>query len=393
MKYDFQYKITFRENAPFNVDFINRVCDEHPNQKILIEIPNTKGITSQMLRQIKSQNVAIRIAGGYDDDRVRRRKDTVFNNGETGQYYIDAVIYTRNETIKIVEAMEKIEAGMQQNWSELQKAIYVYDQLKTGIMYDPKYEQKFSSEIRSLRGLVTKQTVCAGYSLIMKELMDRQGIDCEYVEGHTHSNGRGGHAWNILNIGGKKYPIDLTWDNTSYRSGKSKTFDWLGQDLKAFCAKHFPLEGEKTQNYEKTLSQIPPQFITGFYNQIGRVRNYKQTTYEGTRKDGSRYIIAQVGDEKYYNTTYYRYYYVDVLPDGRKSQPLLLYSETNLTNLINRKRFGEKVPIEYAEAISNILNFIKDNIFKIILVVVFIIVIIITIVLTAKSIRKSRRLE
>lgn len=35
-------------------------------------------------------------------------------------------------------------------------------------MYDPKHEQKLSSETRSLRGLITKNTVCAGYAMILK---------------------------------------------------------------------------------------------------------------------------------------------------------------------------------------------------------------------------------
>lgn len=361
MKYDYQYKITFKLGEDFDVNYVNRICRQYPNARILVEVQNTKGITSQMLRKLTSNNFSIRIAGGYDQERCERRKDIKFNNGEDGSYYNDAVIYTKNEAIKIVEAIEKIEKGINPRWSQLQKLIYVYDRLKTGIMYDPKYEKKFSCEIRSLRGLLTKQTVCAGYSMILKEFMDRQGIECEYVEGSTHANGDGAHAWNIITIDGKKYPIDLTWDNTAFRSGKSKTFDWLGQNIKDFSKKHYPAKGEKTQDYERTLSQIPPQFIKGVYSQIRRARDYQSTTYQGERKDGSKFTIAQVGEEKFYNTTFYRYYYVEDLPDGRKGIPLLLYSETNLTNLINRKRFGKNVPAKYEDVICNIL-FSRENI-------------------------------
>lgn len=203
MKCDYQYKITFKLNEPFGINYIKNICNQYPNSKILVEVKNTKGITSSMMRQLGS-NIAIRIAGGYDEERIARYgKDLHWSSN----YYNEAVIYTKNQAIKILEEIEKIESGLNKNWSDIQKLIYIYDRLKREIMYDPKFERKPSSEIRSLRGLITKQTVCAGYAMILKEFMDRNDINCEYVEGHTKidSNGQrtGGHAWNIVTIDGK----------------------------------------------------------------------------------------------------------------------------------------------------------------------------------------------
>lgn len=359
MKYDYQYKITFKLNEPFDINYIKDVCKKYPNSKILVEVQNTKGITSSMIRQLGS-NVAIRIAGGYDEDRCK-------NGHFTGNKYTESVIYTRNETIKILEEIERIESGLNKNWSDIQKLLYIYDRLKTSIMYDPKFEYKTSSEIRSLRGLITKQTVCAGYALIFKEFMDRNDIECEYVEGHTKidSNGRrtGGHSWNIVTIDGKKYPIDLTWDNTTFRSGKSTSFDWLGRDILEFSKSHHPTSGEKTQDYEHTLSQIDPKILRQIYLQIGvgRTREYRSTTYYGIRKDDSRFIVAQIGDGVINNKSYYRYYYVDISKDGKKQLPLILYSDTNVTHLINCKKFKKPIPPKYEEAVDNIL-FSRENI-------------------------------
>ena len=355
MKYDYQYKITFKLNEPFNINYIKKVCNQYPNSKILVEVQNTKGITSSMIRQLDS-NIAIRIAGGFDDDRCK-------NGYFTGNEYTESVIYTRNETIKILEEIEKIESGLNKNWSDIQKLLYIYDRLKTGIMYDPKFEHKLSSEIRSLRGLITKQTVCSGYALILKEFMDRNNISCEYVEGYTKANGTDGHSWNIVNINGKKYPIDLTWDNTTFRAGKSNSFEWLGKDISKFSRSHYPMPSEKTQDYEHTLSQIDPQLVKQIYSQmgIGRARDYYTTTYYGTRKDGSQFIVAQIGDNIINNITYYRYYYVDISKDGKKQLPLILYSNTNVTHLIDCKNFGKPIPPNYEEAVENIL-FSRENI-------------------------------
>lgn len=366
MKYNYQHKITFELNEPFDINYIKNVCNQYPNSRILVEVQNTKGITSSMIRQL-SPNISIRIAGGYDTDRIRRHGNIRFKNGETGEYYTSAVIYTRNETIKILEEIERIESGLNINWSDIQKLLYVYDRLKTGIMYDPKFEHKVSSEIRSLRGLITKQAVCAGYAMILKEFMDRNGIDCEYVEGHTkiEDNGErtGGHAWNIVNIDGKKYPIDLTWDNTIFRSGNFNTFDWLGKDIVTFSYYHHPMSGEKTQDYKHTLTQIDPKIVRQLYAKtgIGKARDYRSTTYYGTRKDGSKFIVAQIGNTTINNQKYYRYYFQEVLANGKKNAPLILYSETNVAYLINSKNFNEPIPPNYEETVDSIL-FSRENI-------------------------------
>lgn len=363
MKYNYQYKITFSLNEPFNVNYINNICNQHSNSIILVEVQNTKGISSSMIRGLNS-NVVIRIAGGYDADRISRYgKDLHWSSN----YYNEAVIYTKNETIKILEEIERIESGLNKNWSDIQKLLYVYDRLKTGIMYDPKFEHKLSSEIRSLRGLITKQTVCAGYAMILKEFMDRNGIDCEYAEGHTRINNNGqrigAHAWNIVTIDGKKYPIDLTWDNTTFRSGKSNSFDWLGQDTSTFSRRHHPAAGEKTQDYEHTLSQIDSQLVKQLYSHmgVGRARDYRTTTYYGTRNDGSRFIVVQIGDNTINNVNYYRYYFVEVSKDGKRQLPLILYSETNVTHFVDCKIFGKPIPPNYEEAVGDIL-FSSENI-------------------------------
>ena len=355
MKYNFDSIITFKKDEPFDVNYINNVCRQYPQKRFLIEVQNTKGLKSSELRKL-NPNVSIRIAGSFDEERCK-------NGHFTGNDYYNSVIYTRNESIKILEEIEKIEAGINSNWSDIQKLIYVYDKLKRSIMYDPKYEKKLSSEIRSLRGLITKQTVCAGYAIILKEFMDRHNISCEYAEGYSNSNNTGGHSWNIVNINGKKYPIDLTWDNTKFRSGKSESFDWFTCDAKSFAKCHYPSKMEKTQDYEHTLSELDSKIIKKIYLQLGinRSRDFRTTTYQGTRKDGSKFIVAQIGHATINNVDYYRYYYADIDENGKRKKPLILYSESNISLLVDKKRFGKPYPKEYEDAIDSIL-FSRENI-------------------------------
>ena len=56
--------------------------------------------------------------------------------------------------------------------------------------------------------------VCSGYALATQALLNRAGVECIYVTGDAGSgNDWGGHAWNIVNIDGKYYQLDVTWDD------------------------------------------------------------------------------------------------------------------------------------------------------------------------------------
>ena len=234
----------------FDYNFINYVNDYvnmHQHSIILVRLDNLKGIKSEDLRKLNSR-IQIRVAGGYTQQLVDNCGKYRFTNGETGDYYTDAVIYTRNETVKIVEEMETIEKGINPNWSQEQKVIYLYERIKSSILYDPRHEQKLSSETRSLRGLITKASVCAGYALIFKEFLDRQGITCRYVEGLTNTGGA--HAWNVITINGRNYGFDLTWDACAHTKGNFKAIDFMGTDNMLFAKTHKPNSFFDIQNYE-----------------------------------------------------------------------------------------------------------------------------------------------
>lgn len=328
---------------------INKYVQENPGEKVLVTIPNTRGLSSNMLRQLHP-SVDIRVIGGYH------------NKLNIGRYqeFETKTIYTRNELINIVGEMEKIESGMKDSWSDYQKLIYLYNTLKRDIKYDPKYESKDSSDIRTLRGLVTKQTVCAGYSIILKELLDRQGIKAEYVGGNVPAGS--GHAWNIVEIEGKKYPIDLTWDASGFRSGRLNSRNYLGQNTEHFRQTHIPGPWEPIQNYEQELSSIPDNLIKKILTHMNSEQEFASTTYMGTRDDGSKFLISQVANsnKEINGKIVYRYIYCDYDNYGRPMAPITLYSTTNIQALINAKDFNRTIPQGYEWAIDNVLFSVEN---------------------------------
>jgi len=64
-------------------------------------------------------------------------------------------------------------------------------------------------DLRSIYGVfVNKKAVCAGYAMAMQYLLNMVGIECVYVTSDTH-------AWNMINLEGDYYHLDVTWGDGS----------------------------------------------------------------------------------------------------------------------------------------------------------------------------------
>ena len=122
------WSIDFRDNI--NVDELNKKISDfyrsYPLSTIILQVPSTKGAVSSLVEKIDNR-VKIRIASAYDDERIETFKNVIYKSGATWkEAYFDSVVYTRNETIRILREIEKIESGIMENWSDLQKTIYIY---------------------------------------------------------------------------------------------------------------------------------------------------------------------------------------------------------------------------------------------------------------------------
>lgn len=63
--------------------------------------------------------------------------------------------------------------------------------------------------------LVRGTASCEGYSKAAKYLFDKMGIKCYVMCGvaENHSREKVDHMWNVVNIGGGWYNLDITWDD------------------------------------------------------------------------------------------------------------------------------------------------------------------------------------
>ncbi len=358
---NFSRKFKFDTLDESTINYINNIANSG-NDNILIEIPNTKGISSNLIRKLDNK-VSIRVVGGYTDEVVNNMRNVVWGNTSFSAYdtYYNSVIYTKNELVSIIEELEKIESRLDSKWTDFEKFASIYTYLKSDIFYDPDYEVKNKKgiigdkDMRSLRGLISKNAVCAGYAIILKEILDRQGIKCDYADGN-------GHAWNIVNMDGKDYGIDLTWDNTQYRAkGNMNSSKFFGQSPSEFARCHIPRNFYKHQNYASTLSKFNSKAVEKVMKSLSRELEYSNSTYMCTRSDKSKFMLGQAGEKIVNGIKYYRYIYCDIDSNGKKLNPIILYSESNVLGLVNAKNFKDNYPKDAFKVMLDIL-FSKENI-------------------------------
>lgn len=154
--------------------------------------------------------------------------------------------YSGRELKQIIGQMKIIESNIPKSWNQMQKAKYIYEVLGKNIEYDLNAQRPSSLSV-----ILDRKGVCAGYALLYKEMMDRQGIKCDYMRGRGLSPNRTEsekHAWNVLTIDGKSFPIDLTWDSPLLRRGETQ-LQYFGNNPR-FFERHITEPDERQYNYQ-----------------------------------------------------------------------------------------------------------------------------------------------
>lgn len=140
--------------------------------------------------------------------------------------------YSREKASEISNRLDRrIEqiAATCSNACDLAKEKRVHDFLVKNVVYD----DKFNGEIHSAHtALLKSRAVCDGFSKAAKLIFDRISVksiiitgtsDVQYPSSGNHTDG---HSWNMVNIDGLFYHLDVTFD-TNLTSGRSIRYDYF----------------------------------------------------------------------------------------------------------------------------------------------------------------------
>ena len=122
---------------------------------------------------------------------------------------------------KIVRAKrdEIISKIINSSMSEYEIVKAIHDYIINNTRYDTRHFNtgEVPCESYNVYGvLIEGVAVCEGYAKTMKYLLDEVGIENYIVIGTANGEG---HAWNIVNIGGDYYHVDVTWDDPVSEDG------------------------------------------------------------------------------------------------------------------------------------------------------------------------------
>lgn len=352
------------------IDEINMNDYSNKKKKLLIQVANTKCIDKESLQYLnklqKKYNLDVKISvlGPYmtNDNDHENQKERYFYN----------TLYDLEELYKIISEFEKIEALIDPQWNKFDIVVYLAEVIVRNIMYDPEYllmknknipipkvigEQDKSDYFdRSLRGMLTRKSVCGGFAVIFKELANRNGINCKYVSGTAYSDTgiyRGGHAWNLIRIDGIVYPIDITWKNTKYRNGDFANIEDISCDIGTFKKRH----RAKDEKNNEALTKLPEDIVKKAKEKTLIRRHYNATTYSFSRMDGTKFVLSQIGMYK----GMYRYLYSEINNDGSYEIPQIVFSESNFVQEFENNKFERNDHYDdFLKSFVNIL-FSKEN--------------------------------
>lgn len=107
------------------------------------------------------------------------------------------------------------ELGVDSMTTDYEKVKAVYDWLCDNVTYDYDnlYDESYTLKHAAYAAMIDRTAVCQAYASLMYYLTLKMGIDCRVIAGL----GNGGpHGWNIVELDGKYYNVDATWD-TNYK--------------------------------------------------------------------------------------------------------------------------------------------------------------------------------
>ena len=125
-----------------------------------------------------------------------------FQGGQLDPLRYDRDLYEQ----KLAELMaESCLAGM----TDWQKALSVHEYIALHTAYDDRYQN-----FEGYDSLVHGSAVCSGYSLLYMDVLNRLGIPCQMIAVPDTGDGEG-HGWNLVQLDGQWYHVDVTWDDPS----------------------------------------------------------------------------------------------------------------------------------------------------------------------------------
>lgn len=238
---------------------------------------------------------------------------------------VGKLFYLTKDTAAINEMQKSIDAVADKLVAEANGKATTFEKLKVFHDYlvlnttfqkkDDTYDYNESIYNAFGTGAAQGSIQCSGYAKSMLYLCDKAGIACMVVRGENDEGAS--HAWNIVDVDGKWYNIDCTWDDPILTTANVKNIRYnyfLVPDSWIHQKTHFHIN-EKKMSSGKYLKYFDPPACTetaeNYFVKTGKVYNDQASAdaaikaeIERAAKDGSRTAQIMAGSKEVYDAIY-----------------------------------------------------------------------------------------
>ncbi|MDE6708283.1 MAG: hypothetical protein K2K06_09655 [Oscillospiraceae bacterium] len=178
----------------------------------------------------------------------------------------------------LMKKIDEIISGVDDNWSDAEKALYLHDYLAVNYDYDyTNYTDSVNTELKhTAYGMLKKNTaVCEGYAWLYNILLQRVGVKSAMVESQELS-----HAWNLLYINNAWYHVDVTWDDAYYQhAGLVYHENFLKTNEELTENSHDSTDWKLTTGQSVFELNISDLYSNGFWNHCNSAIQYYQNQW------------------------------------------------------------------------------------------------------------------
>ena len=182
------------------------------------------------------------------------------------------------------KAANKIIVDAREQEDDYHKAKFVHDALIDLC----EYSEGAAASQSAYSALVNGQAVCAGYARAYQYVMQLLNVPCYYVSGYSGED----HGWNIVNLYGEYYNVDVTWDDASEDEDE--------KDYTYFCRTDADLA---MTHIRKNLSVYLSACSSNLYRGL---ENAQPEDGSSILAGGATYAAADEDLKRYYDKSYER---------------------------------------------------------------------------------------
>ncbi|MBR1459097.1 MAG: hypothetical protein IJ595_06925 [Oscillospiraceae bacterium] len=240
-----------------------------------VKIRNMKNRIPADTDSIQSlQNVYVAVINGWDVGMLANKHSmrySVMGDGGHGYVYelglgyiVDDADYD-TEMSETKAAVDAIAAKVNPEWSDVEKALFLHEYLAIHFDYDHDYNNYETENGKEASytpyGMIERgMGVCEAYTSLYSILLRKVGVESMSVNTTALR-----HTWNLVQIDGKWYHVDVTWDDANDGHAGTVSHDSFLTDASGMTASNHNSTDWVTSTGESAMTIASSDLKGGFW--------------------------------------------------------------------------------------------------------------------------------